>query len=217
MTSKKEFLATKAARCRVAATGLTSVFLVAVLLAACGGEGGGGGGGGAAAPAPNNVPRFAYVTSQNDDTVSIYRVHAATGQWHHQGFVLAGDAPASVTVDPSGRYAYVANLSSGNVTTFLIDANSGALSKVGAKFVARTGLSEAGLVPPQIEQLPQNSHRARHVARLESDLQKIHVALAALSPDERKAEAILRDPYMDISRISGGRATGKVITTLHLY
>ena len=36
-----------------------------------------------------------------------------------------------MAVDPSGKFAYVANLSSGNVSAFAIDASSGALTAVG--------------------------------------------------------------------------------------
>jgi 6-phosphogluconolactonase (cycloisomerase 2 family) len=42
----------------------------------------------------------------------------------------AGTDPFSVSVDPAGKFAYVANFTSGDVSAFVIDANSGALSKV---------------------------------------------------------------------------------------
>ena len=89
--------------------GLIRVAVVFVLatLVACGG--GKGGGGSAAAPPPNNVPRFAYVANYDDNTVSAYTVNPTTGQLRHNGYVAAGINPASVTVDPSGKFAYVAN------------------------------------------------------------------------------------------------------------
>jgi 6-phosphogluconolactonase (cycloisomerase 2 family) len=76
-------------------------------------------------------PRFAY-TANRSGTVSIDVIDSATGQLRHWGYVLAGDGARSVTVDPSGRFACVANsggLSSGNVTTFRIDQTTGALSE----------------------------------------------------------------------------------------
>jgi 6-phosphogluconolactonase (cycloisomerase 2 family) len=44
-----------------------------------------------------------------------------------------------VTVDPSGRFAYVANFISGNVTTFSINAATGALTEVGTEVSAGDG------------------------------------------------------------------------------
>ena len=116
--------------------GLTGVFMLFVLatLAACGGGGGGGGGGGA-----NNNPRFAYVANAGDDTVSVYRVDAVTGQLHHQGYAQAGSLPVSVTVGPSGRFAYVANAASNNVTTFSINPATGVLTEVGTEVAAGDG------------------------------------------------------------------------------
>ena len=83
-----------------------------LLLAACGGGGGGGGGGGTS---PNNVPRFAYVANQGDNTVSQYTVNASTGQLRHNGYVATGSSPISVSVDPTAKFAYVANQGSGDV------------------------------------------------------------------------------------------------------
>jgi 6-phosphogluconolactonase (cycloisomerase 2 family) len=44
-----------------------------------------------------------------------------------------------VTVDPSGRFAYVANGTSNNVTTFSIDQTTGALTEVGTEVLAGSG------------------------------------------------------------------------------
>ncbi len=43
------------------------------------------------------------------DTVSIYTVNASTGQLRANGYVPAGTQPSAVAVDPSGKFAYVAN------------------------------------------------------------------------------------------------------------
>jgi hypothetical protein len=53
----------------------------------------------------------------------------------------------------------------------------------------------------KIDKLPQSRDRARAQATLEGELQKIRSALAALSPEERKGEAIVRNSYV----VPGGR------------
>jgi 6-phosphogluconolactonase (cycloisomerase 2 family) len=50
--------------------------------------------------------------------------------------LAAGTNPGSVAVDPSGRFAYVANVTSGDVTTFSIDQTTGALTEVGTEVAA---------------------------------------------------------------------------------
>src|SRR5262245_44901027 len=52
-------------------------------------------------------PRFAYVADAASDTVSTYSVNASTGQLRHTGYVIAGDDPRSVTIHPTGNFAYV--------------------------------------------------------------------------------------------------------------
>jgi hypothetical protein len=61
--------------------------------------------------------------------------------------------------------------------------------------------AHARQVRKKIDALPPSARRAPHVAALESELQKIEAALAALSPEERKADAIVRNPYV----VPGGR------------
>jgi hypothetical protein len=71
------------------------------------------------------------------------------------------------------------------------------------RFITREEFLEARArqVQNKIDKLPRNSSRAQHVASLESELQKINAALAALSPEERKADAIVHNPYV----VPGGR------------
>ena len=71
------------------------------------------------------------MANYNSDNVTTFRINTTTGALTEVGTaVAAGDAPISVTVDPSGRYAYVANFDSDNVTTFRIDTTTGALTEV---------------------------------------------------------------------------------------
>ena len=106
--------------CRLLALVGVGVFGLLTLVGS-GGGGGGGDGGGPPAAGATVFPRFAYVVNNEDalggvsGTVSIYRVDAATGQLHHRGYVAAGSGPRSVTVDPSGRFAYVASASNRQV------------------------------------------------------------------------------------------------------
>src|SRR5580700_3314372 len=64
---------------------------------------------------PSSLPEFAYVLNDDDNTVSMYTVNSCTGS-------LTPTTPATVptggnafgaegmAVDPSGKFAYVANL-----------------------------------------------------------------------------------------------------------
>ena len=76
----------------------------------------------------------------NSDNVTTFSIDPTTGALAQVGTaVLAGDGPRSVTVDPSGRFAYVANLNSDNVTTFSINPTSGALAELGTAVLAGDG------------------------------------------------------------------------------
>ena len=95
-------------------------------------------------PAPVPAPlrstpraRFAYVANFSCNYVSAYTIDSGTGALTPidadsgtpgiQNFA-AGTGPTSVTVDPSGKFAYVANFSSNSVSAYIIDAGTGALS-----------------------------------------------------------------------------------------
>jgi 6-phosphogluconolactonase (cycloisomerase 2 family) len=112
--------------------------LFALALFACSGGGGGGGdstgtGGGTGGGGGGGVgttPRFAFVAN-DDNTVSMYSVEAATGRLRHLRYHTAGAGiPRAVVVDSTGRFVYTANSSSipgadGNVSFFSIDPVSG--------------------------------------------------------------------------------------------
>jgi hypothetical protein len=71
------------------------------------------------------------------------------------------------------------------------------------RFITREEFLEARerQVREKIDKLPQFRDRARVLATLEDELQKIRGALAALSAEERKAEAVVRSPYV----VPGGK------------
>ncbi len=108
-------------------------------------------------PGPNSVTvdpsgRFVYVTNYCDGcsagNVSAYTINNSTGALRAVSGspFAAGNNPNSVTVDPSGRFAYVANAcdsspdcSAGDVSAYTINSSTGALSAVaGSPFAAGT-------------------------------------------------------------------------------
>ena len=81
--------------------------------------------------------KFAYAANSSSNSVSAYTINAGSGALSQidanqvtpgvQDFP-AGTTPASVTVDPTGRFAYVANSGSTSVSAYSIDAITGALT-----------------------------------------------------------------------------------------
>jgi 6-phosphogluconolactonase (cycloisomerase 2 family) len=80
--------------------------------------------------------QFAYVANDNGPSlagnVSAFTINGTTGALTPiAGSPFpAGLRPKSLTVDPSGRFVYVANLLSNNVSTYAIDGSTGALTPV---------------------------------------------------------------------------------------
>jgi DNA-binding beta-propeller fold protein YncE len=52
--------------------------------------------------------------------------------------VAAGTSPVSVTVDPSGKFAYAANYGSSDVSAYSINTTTGVLTSLGAAVAAGT-------------------------------------------------------------------------------
>ncbi|MBI3656077.1 MAG: beta-propeller fold lactonase family protein, partial [Acidobacteria bacterium] len=79
--------------------------------------------------------QFAYVANNNLrrlGSVSAYTIDGTTGVLTPvDGSPFpAGTSPSSVTVDPTGRFAYVANRGSDNVSAYTIDPATGALTQI---------------------------------------------------------------------------------------
>jgi 6-phosphogluconolactonase (cycloisomerase 2 family) len=82
--------------------------------------------------------RFLYAANQGatagagSNTISAYTINATNGELS----VIAGSpfatvtAPVAIAVEPTGHYAYVANLHNNTVSAFAIDATTGALAPV---------------------------------------------------------------------------------------
>ena len=89
--------------------------------------------------------KFAYVANEvsgSTGNVLGYMINPSTGALTAIAGspFAAGFAPFSVAVDPSGRFAYVANVNSGNVSGYTIDPSTGALTAItGSPFPAGAG------------------------------------------------------------------------------
>src|SRR4051812_40072222 len=70
-------------------------------------------GGNTSAPTANNVAGFAFVANFNPNDISAYTIDATTGALTALGApVAAGTSPSSIAVDPTAKFAYVANIGS---------------------------------------------------------------------------------------------------------
>jgi 6-phosphogluconolactonase (cycloisomerase 2 family) len=76
--------------------------------------------------------RFLVTTpNDNTNTVRSYTINATTGALTLVGGpVSAGTTPYSVAIDPSSRFAYVANINSSDVWAYKINQSTGALTKI---------------------------------------------------------------------------------------
>jgi len=84
--------------------------------------------------------KFVYVANNVSSDISAYTMDATNvvgaftqidcggGAGCNGANFTAGINPTSVSVDPSGKFVYVANVNSDNVSTFAIDATTGALT-----------------------------------------------------------------------------------------
>ncbi len=104
--------------------------LLAIMLLTVAGCGGGGGGGDTPPPPPptTTVARFAYVANSGDNTVSMFIADNTTGKLRHRGYVLTGDGPTDLVIDPSGQFAYTLNGNSTDISLFTVDSLSGELA-----------------------------------------------------------------------------------------
>ncbi len=99
--------------------------------------------------------KFAYVANYNSDNVSVYSIDSSTGVLTLidadgatagiQSAITAGNGPNSITIDPAGRFAYVASYFSNAISAFSINADTGALTAL--NFVDPAIAIIGGLVP----------------------------------------------------------------------
>jgi 6-phosphogluconolactonase len=79
----------------------------------------------------SKAARFTYEVDVGNDTISVHKVDAVTEQYGGSGSAEHRSSSRSVTVHPSGKFAYVANDISDQVFTYAIDATTGELTRVG--------------------------------------------------------------------------------------
>jgi 6-phosphogluconolactonase (cycloisomerase 2 family) len=84
--------------------------------------------------------KFAYALESNFDNVVTYGVDPVTGALLATGLPAAstgpsGSYPFEGTIDPTGRFLYVANEGGGTVASFSIDPSTGALTAIGSPVV----------------------------------------------------------------------------------
>lgn len=109
-------------------------------------------GGRAVSVAVDRSGKFAYVTDSGNtypgehNNVAMFSINATTGTLTSMGAIAAGTDPLSVAVDPTGKFAYVANSSSNDVSMYTIDATTGTLTSVGLT-AAGTGPVSAAVDP----------------------------------------------------------------------
>src|SRR5271156_5060179 len=81
--------------------------------------------------AVNQAGTFLYVTNHDarDNDVAGFSIDCDSGRLTPVpgSPFAAGTGPSAIVIDPSGRYAYVSNSGSNNVSAFQIDQNSGRL------------------------------------------------------------------------------------------
>lgn len=80
--------------------------------------------------------KFAYVATSSSTfgsagNVFTYAINAMTGALASIGTIPAGTDPASIAVDPAGKFAYVGNSSSNDISMYTINATTGALTSTG--------------------------------------------------------------------------------------
>ncbi|HUE56076.1 MAG TPA: beta-propeller fold lactonase family protein [Candidatus Udaeobacter sp.] len=100
-----------------------------------------GANGGTTSVAVHPSGKFAYMTNADispgvfaggfSNTISMYTIDSTTGALTFTGTIAAETLPKSVTVDPSGKFAYVANNFSNSISMYTIDAATGALTLIG--------------------------------------------------------------------------------------
>ncbi len=99
----------------------------------------------AIAAAPNPYT-FLYVTDSSQNQVIEYGINNAGSLTTLPTTVVAtGTGPDSVTVDPRGRYVYIANRTGGSVSAYAINQATGALSAV----ASATGGGSEGITQAQ--------------------------------------------------------------------
>jgi hypothetical protein len=125
--------------------------------------------------APPLRAQFAYVANQNSNTVSAYSIGAggALMSTVPGSPFAAGSGPESVAVDPTGKFAYVANIGGiggNNVSAYSIGADGSLTQLSGSPFAAGSSPSSVATTPL----VPFASSLAK--LEIESELSTFHLS-----------------------------------------
>jgi len=85
------------------------------------------------------------VTNTTAGSVLVFAIDAATGSLTRASTSSTGTNPVALTLDPSSRFVYVANMGSDNITHFAVDATTGALTPAGPPVNADMGPASVAL------------------------------------------------------------------------
>src|SRR5689334_12985514 len=119
--SQEDKVVPQSQRCRFWPAGLLIILSMVGLLTGCGGD---------AAPSRTvggQVSSHLFVATISADAVETFGIDSLSGSLVNQGNLAGagGGKPRSVAVDPTGRFLYVANAGSSNISAFVIDAATG--------------------------------------------------------------------------------------------
>lgn len=75
--------------------------------------------------------QFLFMTMGSSNQLAMYAINPLDGTLTFKEAQATGGAPEAVSVHPSGRFVYVANLTGGDISSFAIDAEAEALTSLG--------------------------------------------------------------------------------------
>lgn len=91
--------------------------------------------------------KFLYAANSFENDISLYQI-STTGTLTEVTRAVAGTTPTMIVMDKAGQFLYSSNVGSGNISSFLIDASSGALTAVtGSPFPIGTAALNMQLAP----------------------------------------------------------------------
>jgi 6-phosphogluconolactonase len=83
--------------------------------------------------------KFLYLAG-GSNTVNVYTVDGTTGALTAGTPAVAGSGPRWITLDPSGKFVYVVNGGSADLSAFALNATTGALTSVGSAIPAGSSI-----------------------------------------------------------------------------
>ena len=72
--------------------------------------------------------RFLYAPNRGHDSIAGFRVDLSSGILSAAGHVATQAVPRAFSLDPQGKFLYAAGLETGNLTSYVIDQNTGELT-----------------------------------------------------------------------------------------